>query len=550
MSRNRKTELSGDLFAAANIASATPRGRQEPAQSEPVRLIPSPFVDESSEWLSEAVKALGSLLASERAAEYVAILRAFTDFRKHHEIEPLHEDLAAFVCGAEAGGAADQAFTRAVQQLEAWNLVTKRIEKGRLRGYRDTRRQKFRYRLCDEAVQFVEWLAEWRTRPLEDAGADITGNLLDMQCSLLRELRRKLRAVRPAEGQKDGTRQSGETAETTGSDLAGDVLYRVDQMARYVKATEQSLYLLNNRLLSFGLESFSVEEAKPVIQELSLFLDRFGRRFSSLRDEIAGDIAELRRPVNDARWEACAEILRAEAAKFRHIASMDIPDAPALLADAASFYAPGGALVGLMQRITDSARKVWGKLNSRLRELERRNHRLEDIAVRLSELASREEDFVPHGWFRGLLETAAMRGDPQIRPAGEKSVHPLPKKAKSARTVKTVTWITPRKVGEKADVASIAQVRGRNLKEWLKSRGIYPGAEGAAQLAELRPSEFADFPNVVQLASYTRLGGGEKGRRFLNVSATPADGKVELAAGDYKMTCDNLVLERVEKDED
>ena len=82
-----------------------------------------------------------------------------------------------------------------------------------------------------------------------------------------------------------------------------------------------------------------------------------------------------------------------------------------------------------MRRIVDSARKVWGRLNAKLRELERRNHRLEDLGARLGELAKAGEDAVPYAWFARLLETAAMRGDAQVRPGGEKSVHPLPKAA-------------------------------------------------------------------------------------------------------------------------
>ena len=74
-----------------------------------------------------------------------------------------------------------------------------------------------------------------------------------------------------------------------------------------------------------------------------------------------------------------------------------------------------------MSRIGDSARKVWGKLNAKLRELERRNHRIEDVGARLAELARLGEDEVPHAWLQRLLEPAAMCGDAQVRPGGEKA---------------------------------------------------------------------------------------------------------------------------------
>ena len=43
--------------------------------------ISSPLVEETKEWLSSRALTLGNMLASERAAEYVAILRALAEFR-------------------------------------------------------------------------------------------------------------------------------------------------------------------------------------------------------------------------------------------------------------------------------------------------------------------------------------------------------------------------------------------------------------------------------------------------------------------------------------
>lgn len=529
--RKSRTNEAGDLFAASGTRPDAASGPGL-AASGLIRLIDSPLVAETANWLDGKAKELGSLLAAERAVEYVAVLRAFADFRRSHEPEPLHEDIAHAVCGDTPDPFAELTFKSDLRQLKNWGLVTERIEKERLRGYRDNRRTKFRYRLCEEAAQFVAWLDERRNRPLDAGGGDVTGNLLDLQCSLLHELRRKLRAAAPT---------------GTDADTAGDVLYRVEQLHAYVDATARTLQALNLRLLSFGAESFSADEAKPVIDELALFLERFGRRFGALREEIVHDLTELRRPNQAMRWTTCADVLRAEVAKFRHIASMRIPDADAILADAARFYAPDGTLVDLMQRIVDSARKVWGKLNAKLRELERRNHRLEDLRARLAELAKADEEAVPYEWLARLLETAAMRGDAQVRPGGEKSVHPLPKAAAKAKVNKAVTWITPRTVGEKPDVASIAQVRGARLKAWLKARAIYP--EGVTtHLSDLVPQTFDDFENVVQLIEYTRLGCGEKGRRHLEVVAHERPEPAVLADAACTLVCNDLVLTKARRE--
>ena len=334
-----------------------------------------------------------------------------------------------------------------------------------------------------------------------------------MQRSLLAELRRMLRRVDPG---------------SVGYETAGDVLFRVEQASRYVDATARTLQALNLRLLGFGIEEFSAEEAKPIIEELSLFLERFGRRFGTMREDILRDVEELRRECNEKRWRVCAQALKAESAKFRHIASVKIPDAGRILADAAVFYGPGGTLVSLMARVGDSVRKVWGKLNAKLRELERRNHRIEDLGARLAELAALDENDVPHRWLQRLLQPADMRGDAQVRPGGEKSIPPRPKKASQAGERKIVTWITPRKVGERPDVASITQEKARRMRAWMESCGLYPSGDAETALSSGAYREFDDFPHLMQLIESARLGDGARAEKLLGVHPVPVGTMAEV----------------------
>lgn len=516
--RNIDNRESGDLFTV--IADETKR-------VSPAMPIISPLVEETNEWLSRRSATLGNMLASERAAEYVACLRALAAFREEHEPEPLHEDVAARVCGEDASPSAESAFKDLVRQLKEWGLVSERIEKERLRGYRDNRRQKFRYRICDDAVAFVAWLAERREHDLSPAAGDDTGNLLDMQRSLLAELRRMLRRVDPG---------------SVGYETAGDVLFRVEQSSRYIDATARTLQALNLRLLGFGIEEFSANEAKPIIEELSLFLERFGRRFGTMREDILRDVEELRRECNEKRWQACAQALKAESAKFRHVASVKIPDSGRILADAAVFYAPDGTLVSLMARVGDSARKVWGKLNAKLRELERRNHRIEDLGARLAELATLGADDVPHRWLQRLLEPANMKGDAQARPSGEKSVPPKPKKSSQSRERRIVTWITPRKVGERPDVASITQEKARRLRAWMEARGLYPAGTEETALSAGSYREFDDFPHLMQVIEYALLGGGMKAEKLLGVSGRSTGQGACVAIDDSSMSFEDIRL--------
>ena len=533
--RNSNSTASEDLFAVAEQRRAQPLGTDPAAAvkpSEPVVLIDSPLVGESAEWLAARATTLGSLLASERAPEYVAILRAFAEMREGHEPEPLHEDLQIKVCGEDYTVSSEAQFKSDLRQLKDWMLVTERIEKERLRGYRDNRRTKFRYRLCDDAVSFVAWLSERREHDLAPESTAVTGNLLDAQISLLQELRRRVRAI--------GT-------ETVDYETAGAVLYRIEQMRVNVESTAKTLQVLNLRLLSFGADSFQVSEAKEIVEELGHFLEHFGQRFSVLQVEINAVLNDLRRETYGPRWTACVACLQAETAKFRHIASVRVPDVPAALADAANFYGAGGRLGDLVSRVRESARKVWGKLNAKLRELERRNHRLEDVQARLKEFACLAEDEVPYAWMRGVLETAAMRGDPLIRPGGEKSKHPLPKRASKLKQTHLVSWITPRTVGEKANIASITEVRAQRLRDWMEKRGLIPSDGQTVRLSAGTFSEFDDFPKIVRVIEALRLGGGEKGRRHLQVIGRDCAVPVSVQVDSSTLSFDDLALEATSK---
>ena len=83
---------------------------------------------------------------------------------------------------------------------------------------------------------------------LVDRGGE-TGNLLDMQRSILSEPRRMLHRVVSAH---------------VGYETAGDVLFRVDQVSRSLDVAAKTLQELNLRLLMFGIAEFSAEEAKPI----------------------------------------------------------------------------------------------------------------------------------------------------------------------------------------------------------------------------------------------------------------------------------------------
>ena len=105
----------------------------------------------------------------------------------------------------------------------------------------------------------------------------------------------------------------------------------------------------------------------------------------------------------------------------------------------------------------------------------------------------------------------------------------LPKKSSQVKTRKIVSWITPRRVGERPDVASIAEERAKRLREWMSARGVYP-TDAALSLSDGAYSEFGDFANLMKVIEHVWLGGGEKARKLLGVRGTPTGvtAKVEI----------------------
>ena len=65
-----------DLFAAAGGAPSSAPAADAQKRVPSIMAIDSPLVGETREWLSRRAVTLGNLLSSERAAEYVACLRA------------------------------------------------------------------------------------------------------------------------------------------------------------------------------------------------------------------------------------------------------------------------------------------------------------------------------------------------------------------------------------------------------------------------------------------------------------------------------------------
>lgn len=279
---------------------------------------------------------IGYLLAAERAPAYVDILLVLLRFRENHELEPLHDDVLGAI-SQEGAAISEQAtlFNQDIRQLLDWELVAQRIEKERLRGYRDTRRRKFRYRISDDAASFIMWLESRRVDDLQPTDDDARVQLTDVVSSL-REMERALNKI---------------SAASVEYEEAQTVFHGLANASATTNAVAESLGDFNIRLLSFVGGTYDIPKAHQIIEELHHFIDRFLRRIAMLRTDIHPAIEKLEAARLLSRWDACAHIMAEEAAATKTIIRTRSINHKTTLARLNDFYSPGGRLEQLTSRV-------------------------------------------------------------------------------------------------------------------------------------------------------------------------------------------------------
>ena len=286
---------------------------------------------------------LGHLLGTERSIFYLNILYGLLLFRRNHELEPLHEDVFQFVRAAQQSEEEDydaNAFNQDIRQLEHWELISKRIERERLRGYKDSRRRKFRYRINDSSLSFLQWLEDQLRDALEPRGAD-TRDLLEEVAGGLRELQRVLNKIQKAEPDPERARSA---------------MYRLARLGHLTLDINQSLADFNARLTAFPLERYEASTARAILRELEHFLENYVNRIQLLRREIVPELEKLGSPRFIPRWELCRATLADEIKNSSMLMrGRSVPDTKQELERLLCFYAPVGKLDQLCGRVRSSA---------------------------------------------------------------------------------------------------------------------------------------------------------------------------------------------------
>ncbi|MBU0946107.1 MAG: DUF2397 family protein [Proteobacteria bacterium] len=440
---------------------------------------------------------LGSLLITERAPFYVTILYRMLLFKRDHELEPLYDDIYQAVFhpleGLEQTEYSPDRFRTDLDQLANWNLVSSRIEKQRLRGYRDNRKRKFRYRLSDEAASLLHWLEQRLQDELEERSNDAR-DLLGEVRGALGELLRLLHGLRlNAEGQEDSARR---------------IIFQLGKADDLCQSTTEGLIDLNGRLMAFLLRRYEADEVRIILGELDNYVQVFLKQAFGLRREIVPLLHRLQKRSIQDKLHFAFTAMEKERRLAPHLLQVRREASGLAIPDRLNrFFEDQGGLDHLLQRINESSLQVWQKLRSHLQELERKNHRLQDLRHRIEEIASLDESVVPLHFMEKLCSCGQGFFDRNYWDSREKADPPQPSRRISRKEKIIRAYIKPKKKSD-GPVQSMDEARLASLEKWLQEKVLSPPANGQVEKGDF--GEFADFPRIMELARAGLLGEGKR----------------------------------------
>jgi len=475
---------------------------------------------------------LGSLIVSDRGIFYIQILYRMLLFKRDHELEPLYEDIYQAIRPAQETVDGEQEYTsqqfRAdMAQLADWDLIRFRIEKERLRGYRDNRRRKFRYSLTDEAAALLQWLENRLLDDLEERGSDARDLLQDV-CGTLNELLRLLHHLK-----KDDEEQQ---------DAARRLLFQLFKTDDLTQTITASLVEFNGRLLYFLVRRYDQVESKQIIGELDNYVQSFLNQVFRLRQEIVPLIDRLQQPQNQEKLALCFRIMETERLRTPHLLQarrtttrQGIPER------LHRFYLETGTLDQLHRRIGESVLNVWQKLRSHLRELERKNNRLEDLRARIAEMSRLPAETAPNLFLQQLLAPAFMYGDNNYWDENLKAEPPEPRRRPARERSFPRAYLRHKQTGDRP-VQTPDEARLAELDAWLAAR-VFRDDDGRALVSKGRYQDDDDFHKVVEL---TRAGYLNNGRRLARLACalTPAGAEVALVLANKRLTFREMLVEK------
>jgi hypothetical protein len=203
------------------------------------------------------------------------------------------------------------------------------------------------------------------------------------------------------------------------------------------------------------------------------------------------------------------------------------------------FFEEQGGLDQLLQRINHSSIHVWQKLRSHLRELERKNNRIQDIRRRVEELAGLAENNPAQSFINNLLAQPQNRFDPNYWDEVEKAEPPAPRKRTAARAQFPKQYLRKKKVTGRA-VESMDEARLKALSLWIADR-IPFDETGTGALSRAEFDSFNDFTKVIELARAGILSDGKRLSR-LDYRLSTKQHQILQAVKEFALCCPEMQL--------
>lgn len=343
-------------------------------------------------------------LSAEAAPVYLTILYALLLFRRRHELDPLHtvlyDDIRPVVESQTAAPYSLDAFASDVNQLVEWGCLKREVEAARIRGYRDRSRDHFRYTLTSDTVSFLEWLEgrlDHRVHGTLQDGRDL---LLDLT-QRLNEAAKIVRRLREGGDEEDARR----------------LIYLLESADNEMDAIGRDLTVLRAEMHAYARGLATADDLRRVVDGLERYVARYVRRLRELGGRAYMAARRLTRKTALDVLRRAQEKIAADSLGGRSTRR----DTAELLQNAiVPFLRPNGRLLDTCSRVEEMAAQVVQRIHRRLRDLELRNFRLEEIGARLKEMAAMEEtDRRPGLFLRRLTALVHVPLDPNLQSEGK-----------------------------------------------------------------------------------------------------------------------------------
>ncbi len=494
---------------------------------------------EAGRWLAALRPSVLRAITAERARAYVEILGALLALRRRHELAPLVDDLwrAASEGSPELAWGTDsseECFARDLAQLEEWGCVERQLEPLRIRGYKDARRERFRYRLTEDAVAMLSWLeahAHARDRAVRTDGRDRLADVLGQ----LRELRRV--SERVADGMAE---PAEEPTRGTSADprRAVHLSLLIDDG---IDAIADELVAFRGEMLLFARSTYDATQLVRILGWLERYVTTYVSGISALAAEIEAELDASSEARTLAALDRCRAVLEAERSEApASLRGMPLALAPdEQLGAWKAFFRGGGRLSILCEQVESSAREVLRKMHAHLRVIERRSARRDDLARALTAVseanATREQLALWTARLLGFTEAVWAHGA-----EGGRRAPPLPRRH-GVEPSRPPPILPEKRVGATA-AHELTNARHRELASWVE-RVVLAGGSAPVRLSDA----VLDGPDAarawIRVARARHLGRG-RGLSQLGVRITDAPGVAIVGDESSGLEAPNCVVER------